>query len=569
MNQPDPQSRSFEKVMSGIEFGTLKIPQFQREFVWPREKSAKLIDSILKGFPIGTFILWKTKEQLRFVKEIGGQTLPPTPKGDYSEQILDGQQRLTSLYAACKGLTVTRDERPDHFRDIFVDLDADAGDDAEAPIVAIAPQGDVASAEKDGHCVRLVDLLSGEFELLMKLDATRRQQLQTYQQRLQTYQFSMILIQDAPIDVATEIFTRINVSGQPLSVFEIMVAKTYDHESGFDLSERYKALRTRLEAVDYGTIPPAALLQLTSLLMVGQCQKQDILRLNTAEFRKTWRTVEDAVEAACDYFRSYFRIPVSKLLPYAALIVPFGYFFAIADKEPKGDMRKWMRELFWRISLSGRYTSAAETKLAVDIKRVQEVLQNKEPDYDEGMDLSAGSIESNGYFNTGRSFIKAILCLYAYQQPESFASGAKVRVANDWLKRANSRNYHHFFPRAYLKRRGEESWYINHVANITIVDDYLNKREIKAKAPSVYMKAFRTENSHIEETMKTHLIDLDTFGVWENDYDLFFRERCKLIARKLRKWIPKRSIDEVGVRPHDEDYDPDDLSPGDDLDAEE
>ena len=304
MNQPDPQSRSFEKVMSGIEFGTLKIPQFQREFVWPREKSAKLIDSILKGFPIGTFILWKTKEQLRFVKEIGGQTLPPTPKGDYSEQILDGQQRLTSLYAACKGLTVTRDERPDHFRDIFVDLDADAGDDAEAPIVAIAPQGDVASAEKDGHCVRLVDLLSGEFELLMKLDATRRQQLQTYQQRLQTYQFSMILIQDAPIDVATEIFTRINVSGQPLSVFEIMVAKTYDHESGFDLSERYKALRTRLEAVDYGTIPPAALLQLTSLLMVGQCQKQDILRLNTAEFRKTWRTVEDAVEAACDYFRS-------------------------------------------------------------------------------------------------------------------------------------------------------------------------------------------------------------------------------------------------------------------------
>ena len=56
MNQPDPQSRSFEKVMSGIEFGTLKIPQFQREFVWPREKSAKLIDSILKGFPIGTFI---------------------------------------------------------------------------------------------------------------------------------------------------------------------------------------------------------------------------------------------------------------------------------------------------------------------------------------------------------------------------------------------------------------------------------------------------------------------------------------------------------------------------------
>ena len=552
--------------MSNIQFGTLKIPQFQREFVWPREKSAKLIDSILKGFPIGTFILWKTKEQLRFVKEIGGQELPPTPKGDYSEQVLDGQQRLTSLYAACHGLTITRDERPDDFGNIFVDLDADVGDDAEASLVAIAPQGDVASTQEDGRCVRLVDLLDGEFDLLKNLNSERRRRLQTYQRRLQTYQFSVILIQDSPIDIATEIFTRINVSGQPLSVFEIMVAKTYDHETGFDLAERYRTLRARLETVDYGTVPPTALLQLASLLVVGQCQKQDILRLHTAEFRKTWIILEGAVEAACDYFRSYFRIPVSKLLPYAALIVPFGYYFARAGKEPKGDQRKWMRELFWRISLSGRYTSALETKLAVDIKRVETVLQGTEPDY-EGVEvsLSADSIESDGYFNTGRSFIKAILCLYAYQQPESFASGAKVRVANDWLKRANSKNYHHFFPRAYLKQHGEDSWYINHVANITIVDDYLNKRVIKAKAPSDYMKAFRKENPHLDDTMKTHLIDLNTFGVWEDDYDRFFRQRCKLIARKLRAWIPKRRIDVVGGRPRDEDYDPDDLSLGDDI----
>ncbi len=562
MNQPDPQSRSFEMVMSSIQFGTLKVPQFQREFVWPREKSAKLIDSILKGFPIGTFILWKTTEQLRFVREIGGQALPPTSKGDYSEQVLDGQQRLTSLYAACHGLTVTRDERPDDFRNIFVDLDVDPGRDAEAPLVAIAPQGHVASTEEDGRCVRLVDLLNGEFELLLKLREERRQRLQAYQKRIQTYRFSVILIQDASLDVATEVFTRINVSGQPLSVFEIMVAKTYDQETGFDLAERYKTLLARLETVDFGTVPPAALLQLASLLMVGQCQKQDILRLDTAKFRTTWTIVEEAVEAACDYFRSYFRIPVSKLLPYAALIVPFGYYFAKAGEQPKGDQRKWMRELFWRISLSGRYTSALETKLAVDIKRVEAVMQGEEPNY-EGLDvsLSADSIESDGYFNTGRSFIKGILCLYAYQQPESFASGAKVRVANDWLKRANSKNYHHFFPRAYLERRGEDPWYVNHVANITIVDDYLNKRVIRAKAPSVYMKAFRKENPDIDDTMKTHLIDLDSFGVWEDDYDRFFRERCKFIARRLRGWIPKRPIDAVGVQLRDEDYDPNDLAP--------
>lgn len=556
MQQPDPQSRTFDKVMHGIELGTLKIPQFQRDFVWPREKSAKLIDSILKGYPIGTFILWKTKEQLRFVKNIGGQELPPTPKGDYAEQVLDGQQRLTSLYAACKGLTIHRDGRDDDFREIYIDLDADTQDDAEAAIVAIMPQGEVASVESDGRCVRLVDLLDGDFDLLANLSRPRREKLQHYQKRIQTYQFSVILLQDAPIDVATEVFTRINVTGQALSVFEIMVAKTYDHESGFDLAERFNALRSKLESVDYGTLPPTALLQLASLLMVGECQKQDILRLNTADFRKHWPEVEEAVESACDYFRGYFRIPVSKLLPYASLVIPFGYFFARNGMPPKGEQRKWMRELFWRISLSGRYTSAVETKLAADIKRVDAVLKDQEPAFDEGVDLTAEAIENNGYFNTGRSFIKAVLCLYAYQQPESFASGAKVHIANDWLKRANSKNYHHFFPRAYLKKQGEDKFWINHVGNITIVDDYLNKREIKAKAPALYMKDFKKENQHLRDTMRTHLIEIDSFGIWENDYDVFLHERCKLIAKKLRTWVPKRPIDEGGTRRAEDDFDP-------------
>jgi uncharacterized protein with ParB-like and HNH nuclease domain len=66
--------------MSDIDKGTIKIPQFQRDFVWNKEKSAKLLDSIVKGYPIGTFILWKTKEELRSLRNIGGLELPRTPR---------------------------------------------------------------------------------------------------------------------------------------------------------------------------------------------------------------------------------------------------------------------------------------------------------------------------------------------------------------------------------------------------------------------------------------------------------------------------------------------------------
>ena len=79
--------------------GQIKIPQFQRNFVWSVSDSAKLMDSIIKGYPIGTFIFWRTKEQLRSVRNLGNITLPNSEDGEYVDYVLDGQQRLTSLFA--------------------------------------------------------------------------------------------------------------------------------------------------------------------------------------------------------------------------------------------------------------------------------------------------------------------------------------------------------------------------------------------------------------------------------------------------------------------------------------
>jgi len=87
--QPENQNKKYEALFVEIDGGQIKLPMFQREFVWGIDKSAKLIDSIIKGFPIGTFIFWKTKEELRSYKEVGNHTLPDTPKGDYVQYILD------------------------------------------------------------------------------------------------------------------------------------------------------------------------------------------------------------------------------------------------------------------------------------------------------------------------------------------------------------------------------------------------------------------------------------------------------------------------------------------------
>ena len=80
-------------------------------------------------------------------------------------------------------------------------------------------------------------------------------------------------------------------------------------------------------------------------------------------------------------------------------------------------------------------------------------------------------------------------------------------------------------------------YYVNHIVNITIVDGFLNKNVIKAKSPETYMKTFDKKNDELDETMKTHYIDINKDGIWENDYDTFYANRLKRITNALNKLI--------------------------------
>src|SRR5690606_1656730 len=124
---PRPEQKSLSDLESNIRQGRIKIPRFQRDFVWNKQQAAALLDSILKGYPVGTFILWRTRDRLREVRNIGGITLPPAPDGDVVNYVLDGQQRLTSLMASLWGVTVDRDVgAPTNFLELWVDLSAES-----------------------------------------------------------------------------------------------------------------------------------------------------------------------------------------------------------------------------------------------------------------------------------------------------------------------------------------------------------------------------------------------------------------------------------------------------------
>lgn len=534
MLQPENAPKKYEHLFVDIDCGRLKIPKFQREFIWAKEQTAKLIDSIIKGFPIGTFILWKTKESFRHYKNIGNAKLPATRKGDFVWYVLDGQQRITSLYAVRKGLIINRDGQEIDYKDITIDLDLDPEED----------EGLVVTDQNEAKVpISVHRLLNERFANLME-DYSKNllEKIEVYKQRLTGYDFSTIVIPEYPLDLACEVFTRINTGGTELSLFEIMVAKTYDQKKDFDLAWEYEWLINNqgaekdLEDAKFDTIPNQTVLQCVSAHLCKGIRRKDILKLNKNKFIKGWPIVKEGIFCAVDYLRSHLRVRVSRLIPYNVLLVPFTYFFIRnRGRNPTKIQNKLLIQYFWWASLTNRFSSGQEGKIALDLKRIDKILKEIQPSYrGEEIELDLESLKWK-WFSAGDAFCKAILCLYSYFEPKSFESNSIVNLNNDWLKIAYSKNYHHFFPKSYLKKNDYEYWKANSIINITLVDSDLNKRNIGKQAPSKYMKKIADKNEEIQNTMKSHLIDIDSFGIWEDDYNKFIKQRSKRVLKELKK----------------------------------
>ena len=539
--QPKPDSKKYSDLISEIQKGIIKIPKFQREFVWSIDKTAKLLDSILKGYPIGTFILWQTSERINDIKNVGNLDIPDTPEGVKVEYVLDGQQRITSLFAAYLGAKIQKagEKKTTDYSNIFVNLDQSI-DVNDEQLITAEPVGE--------KYLSLHDVLNFSYskarELSDRFSEEELETINTYSTAFKTYEFSTVVLRKEDIDSAIEVFTRINTGGQTLTLFEIMSAKTYDEQQNFDMQVKWEDFIKELKDIKYEGVSSTVILSVLSLVLsrTKECKRKTILSLDKQVIIDNWDLSVSAIKDSIDYFRTTYRIPVSQLLPYDSLLVPFAYFFYFKKDKPDADQRKYLEEFFWRMSLSFRYSSSSESRLAQDIKRIDTILNNERPDYsDIKVDLESpqGLIDTN--FSAGNSYCKAVLCLLAYQEPKDFQDNGKVILDNSWLKVANSKNYHHFFPKAYLKNKTHLN--SNSVINITFVSDHLNKRKIGAKAPSNYIGEFQDENPDINKALNSHFIDIDGFGIESDDYKTFLQSRSKLIYRDLKSRIDLNHVE--------------------------
>lgn len=513
----------YPELLAQIESGVIKIPDFQRSVIWDISQTLYLLDSVSKGFPIGSFIFWNTQDRMRAHRNVGDLPLKDVQPGRQVSYVLDGQQRLTSLYACLKRATI----KGKAYR-VFCDLDASG----EADVFTLEP-------DASDRFLDLSSILGDDPQFAYdKLTPERKKRFNAIREAFRLYKFSVIRIEDQPLDVVCEIFTRINNSGTELDLFDLMVAKTWQED--FNLRDQYDALCSRLEKAQFDALGTSAIVQTVSGIIKRGCTRKVTLSIKREEMGSTWVDVAKALELAVDFLRDKVGIPTAKLLPYQSAVAPLSYFFFRKDfKQPDARESKHLERYFWRSAAIGRYAQGTESKLTQDLAEVDRLIKGEDRvfDYPEGWTAVDRDSLTRTDLSLQNANCKMVLAFLASRPPLSLENNREVRVDSSSLARSNSRHLHHFFPKKHLARKGVSSDRANSVVNICFVPAESNLR-YRDKAPDEYLAPLRESNPNLGAALRSHLIeDTSKFGISSDNYDVFLEARANEIKIGLHSLV--------------------------------
>jgi len=236
---------SIRQIIQKINDGEIRIPAFQREFVWEPDRVQFLMDSIYKGYPIGTVLFWRSREQLSFDRDLGPFTLP-NPKKEYPiDYVLDGQQRITSIFATFQ--SELNKNPKSNWVDVYFNLDAKSNaqdsqfvaTNERNPAKNLIPLRVLFDVSEYGKLIRS---LTDEQAMLVDELQTKFKEASIPVETVETEEHSKIAI----------IFERINRNGIPLNTYQLLSAWTWSND--FDLRSQFDDLSSSLDDVEYGEL---------------------------------------------------------------------------------------------------------------------------------------------------------------------------------------------------------------------------------------------------------------------------------------------------------------------------
>lgn len=422
--------------------GEVKVPQFQRPFVWETGQALALLDSVVNNYPIGSLLLWRTADKLTTERHIGDFTLPDVDDLTPTEYVLDGQQRLTVLYSVLGaaddggGFSAVYDLAQETF----------FKSDTITPAIHVFPMRWLYQTTKllnfrtslQAH--PKAEVLQARFDALVDV--------------VTSYQIPVVTLRDLNIEEVCPIFERINSSGTRLSIFDLMVAATWS--SGFDLNEKVDGISMALESKNFGDIRGTTVLKCLAAVEFRSTNRERILALRQLkkkpeEMDALVAKAQTAVIKAVDQLITDFKIHSLDFLPYEAHLVILTYIYANNPTLNAAQLRR-VRQWFWRTSFSERYRGAPDTYVTGDLEAIQQfVLEGTEEAAEAYGDVPGERVLKGMVFRKNNSRSRAFTLVLAKAGPRNLTNGNSIDPS-DALSVYNKKQFHHIFPEAFLRR---------------------------------------------------------------------------------------------------------------------
>ncbi|HTA27088.1 MAG TPA: DUF262 domain-containing protein [Bacteroidia bacterium] len=515
--------RIIERVISG----EIRIPAFQRDFVWSSNQVSFLLDSIYKNFPIGNVFLWKTSERLSTEKSLGNYTVPDPRKDHPIYYVLDGQQRITSLFSVFQ-TELTADNNYD-WLDVYFDFTK--ADQIQEPCFISLKKENVVKAI---HFPMNVIFRPLDFHKeVNNLDDKQKRLITDVYQRFLEFTLPAQEIETDDITSVAIIFERINRAGTPLDTYQLLTAWSWS--SDFDLQEEFSELSSEMEPFGFGNISEEKDLQLKccSGIITGEASPSSIINLKGESVRKNFEKIKNGLKGAVDFLRNELNVYSLEWMPYPSMLVSLSYFFAtekVSGKNITHKQREQLIKWFWRSSFARRYTGGISDKHKQDIASMKALSEDENTKIAEFECEISNDFFTNNQFNVSAVNTKTFVLFLAFQNPLSFLSGANVTLS-DVLKLVNRNEFHHIFPKKHLQDLGVESKKINALVNFCFLSNGDNQK-IKNKSPLTYKDLINP--LAIENVLSRALCPSDSLDL---SYDHFVNSRVELLAAKAKEII--------------------------------
>lgn len=584
MESFDSTKRNLYEILKDVNSGKIQLPDFQRGWVWDDDRIKGVIASVAKSFPIGAVMLLETgNENIRFkTKPVEGVLGLNGTKPEML--ILDGQQRITSLYQAImtKRVVNTRNSKGYEIKrwyyiDMVKALDTDS--DLEEAIFSINENKII--TENIGRDI-ILDLSTeeNEFKNLMypvsmvdNYDEWRTKFIEYWDYDRDKIKFwnefekkiikgfngynlpVIVMKKENTKEAVCQVFEKVNTGGVSLTVFELLTASFASDE--FDLKADWEDIKNKfkpykilnntsntdiIQAITLYSTFNKRLAAITSGLTENipsvSAKRKEMLNLTLSEYLKYRdEIVEGFIKSSKILVENH--IFNSRDLPYSTQLVPMAAILAkLGDKiDNVGNKNKLMR-WFWCGVFGELYGSANETRYALDMIQVTDWIENNAEEPKTIYDANFSPSRLNTLRTRNSAAYKGVYALMMDENTKDWLSATKIDFSTYF---SESIDIHHIFPVAWCEKNNIPRNDFDCIINKTPLSGRTN-RIVSGDAPSKYLERLKkyagVSDSEFNDILRSHVVSPDY--MYKDDFYGFFNNRKEQILQRIEKAIGKQ-----------------------------